>query len=118
MVATFFEERKRAGVAQRAGICVNTYDSHRHAAFCSLRHLLTKDAERFTDVDHSRWFDDIEQLRERHAATSLRRASCKTGESSTIEGESSTVEGEGSLAQGERSTARRERGKRPGADAA
>jgi hypothetical protein len=91
---TFVEGRKRAEVARRLGSSVNTDDNYLHAAFRSLRHLLTQDADVSTDVDRSLWYDRIEELRERQQATRLRRASGKTGESSTIEGERSTIEGE------------------------
>jgi hypothetical protein len=83
---------------------VNPYDNHLQAAFHSLRHLLTQDADVFTQVDRSLWFDRIEELRERYAAKRLRRASAKTGESSNSEGE--------------RSNSERDRGKNVGAGAA
>jgi hypothetical protein len=49
----------------RLGISVNTHDNHLQAAFRSLRHLLTQDADAFTDVDRSLWYDLIEELRQR-----------------------------------------------------
>jgi RNA polymerase sigma factor (sigma-70 family) len=91
---TFFDGRKRAEVAARLGISVKTYDCHREAAFCSLRHLLTQDALAFTNIDRSPWYDLIEELRERYDATRLRRAAAKKGKRSTPQGERSTHEGE------------------------
>jgi hypothetical protein len=44
---TFFARRKGAEIVQRVGISVETYDNHLWAAFCSLRHLLTNDADAF-----------------------------------------------------------------------
>ena len=64
--ATFFENRKRADVSHRLGISVKTYDNHLQAAFRSLRHLLARDAELYTEVDRSHWYDMIEELRERY----------------------------------------------------
>jgi hypothetical protein len=90
---------------------VYTCDNHLQAAFRSLRHLLTQDAEVFIHVDRSLWFDRVEELRERYAATRLRRDSGKKGESSNSEGERSILEGE-------RSSSARERGKSFGAGAA
>ena len=93
-VETFFEARKRAEVARRLGISVHTYDNYVQAAFYSLRHRLTQDADVFTDFDRSLWYDRIEELRARDAAARRRRASGTTGERSTTEGERSTTEGE------------------------
>jgi hypothetical protein len=111
IVETFVEGRKRAEVGQRFGISVNTYDNHLQAASRSLRHLPTQDAEAFTDVDRSLWFDRIEELRERCSATRLRSVSGKKGEGSNSEGERSIPEGEGS-------SSARERGKTCGAGGA
>jgi DNA-directed RNA polymerase specialized sigma24 family protein len=52
---TFFEGWKRAEVAPRLGICGNTHDKHLQAAFRSLRHPLTQDADASTSVDRSFW---------------------------------------------------------------
>jgi hypothetical protein len=56
-------------------------------------HLLDAGRGRVTDVDHSLWYDLIEELRERYAAARLRRASGKTGERSTSHGERSSSQG-------------------------
>jgi hypothetical protein len=94
ILETFFEGRKRDEIAQRVGISANTYDNHLKAALRSVRHLLTQDADMFTDVDRSRWCDLIEELRERYQAARLRRASGKTGERSNSEGDRSNSEGD------------------------
>jgi hypothetical protein len=73
---------------------VHTYNNHPQAAFGSLGQLLTRDADVFTQVDHSLWDDRIEERRERYEAARLRRASGKTGERSNMEGERSNFEGE------------------------
>ena len=85
---------KRAEVGPRLGIRVNTCDNHLQAAFYLLRHRLTEDADEFTDVDRSLWYDLIEELRGRYAAARLRRASGKTGDRSNFEGDRSTSEGD------------------------
>jgi DNA-directed RNA polymerase specialized sigma24 family protein len=108
---TFFERRKRAEVAQRLGISVHTYDNHLQAAFRSLRNLLAQDVDLFIDVDRSLWYDFIEELCERHEASSLRRVSGKKGKRSTSKGDRSNVEGD-------RSNSERERGKNSRAGAA
>ncbi|HEY2378374.1 MAG TPA: hypothetical protein VGH98_20515 [Gemmatimonadaceae bacterium] len=54
---------------------------------------MTHDAEVFTDVDRSHWFDRIEELREREAASRRRRASGKKGERPNFEGDRSNFEG-------------------------
>src|SRR2546423_15719248 len=79
----------RAEVAPRLGISVNTHDNHLQAVFHLVRRPLTHDAEVFTDVDRSRLYDLIEELRERYAAARRRRASGKTGERSNFEGDRS-----------------------------
>jgi hypothetical protein len=92
MVETFFEERTRAEVAQCHGISTCTYDNHLQAAFRSLRHPLTQDADASTSVDRSFWYDRIEELCEGYAATRRRRASAKKGEPSNFEGDRSNSE--------------------------
>jgi hypothetical protein len=100
ILETFFEGRKRDEIAQRVGISANTYDNHLKAALRSVRHLLTQDADMFTDVDRSRWCDLIEELRERYRAARLRHASGKTGERSTSEGDRGKTAGDGSNSVG------------------
>jgi hypothetical protein len=63
---------------------------------------LTQDADLCTEVDHSLWYDRLEELRESYAAAFLRRASGKTGERSNFEGERSNFEGERSNFEGDR----------------
>jgi RNA polymerase sigma factor (sigma-70 family) len=70
---SFFDGRKRAEIARRLGISVKTYDNHLQAGFAALRHLLSKDADVFTEVDRSVWYDLIEELRERYEASRVRR---------------------------------------------
>ena len=70
---------------------------------------MTQDADVFTDVDRSLWFDRIEELCERYAATRLRRVSGKKGERSNSEGERCNSEGKRSNSQGERSNSEGER---------
>jgi hypothetical protein len=79
---------------------VRSYDNQVEAAFRSLRHLLTLDADAVTDLHHSLWCDRVEGLRECEAASRLRRASGKTGESSKSEGERSNIEGDGGKSDG------------------
>jgi len=94
---------------------VNTDDNHLQEAFRSLRHLLTQDADAFTDGARSLWYDLMEALRERYVAARLRRAAGKTGEHSNMEGERSNSEGERSNSEGERSNSEGERDKSSGA---
>ena len=101
---TFFQGRKRAEVAKRLGISVNTYDNHLQAAFRALRHLVSKDADLFTEADRSVWYDAIEGLRERYEASRIRRVSTQTRDRSNLKGDRSITEGDG--------------GKKSGADAA
>ena len=100
IVESFVERRKLAEVARRLGISVKTYECHREAALCSLRHRLTQDALAFTDIDHSPWYDLIEELRERYEVGRLRRASAKKGKRSTPQGKRSTHEGERDKSRG------------------
>jgi RNA polymerase sigma factor (sigma-70 family) len=95
IVETFFEKRKRAEVARRLGISVKTYDNHLQAAFRSLRQLLAKDADEFTNVDRSVWYDLIEALRERYEAARLRMPSGKRGNGSTTDGDCGKIAGAG-----------------------
>jgi len=90
---------------------VNTDDNHLQEAFRSLRHLLTQDADAFTDGDRSLWYDLIEELRARYVAARLRRAAGKTGERSNSEGERSNIEGDRSNFEGDRSNSERDGGK-------
>lgn len=97
---TYFEGRKRAEVARRLGISVKTYDCHREAGLCSLRDKLSDEAEEFTGVDRSSWYDLIEELRDRYVIACLRRAYRKKGEDSIPTGERSILEGEGAKKRG------------------
>ena len=78
-----------------------TYDNHLKAAFRSLRHLSTQEADVFTDVDRSLCYDLIEELRERYSATRLRCPSAKTGERSSSGGDRSNFEGDRSNSRGD-----------------
>ena len=88
---------------------MNTDDNHLQEAFRSLRHLLTQDADAFTDGARSLWYDLMEALRERYVAARLRRAAGKTGERSNMEGERSNSEGERSNMEGDMSNSERDR---------
>jgi hypothetical protein len=105
-------------VAQRPGISVHTYDNHLQTASPSLRHLLTRGAEVFTDVDRSLWYDFIEELCERDEAACLRRVSGKKGKRSTSRGDRSNFEGDRSNFEGDRSNFEGDRGKNARAGAA
>jgi DNA-directed RNA polymerase specialized sigma24 family protein len=63
ILEALFEGRERADVTRRLGINVNTNDNHCRTAFRSLRHLFSQDAEVFTHVDRSLWYDRIGALR-------------------------------------------------------
>jgi len=108
---TVFEERKRAEVAPRRGISVNTDDNHLQAAFPRVAPPLTQDADAFTDGDRSLWYDLIEELCARYVAARLRRAASKTGERSNSEGDRSNIEGDRSNFEGDRSNSERDGGK-------
>jgi hypothetical protein len=104
MLETVVERRKGPDVAQRVGITLNTHVSFLGTASRSMRQLLTDDAEVFTDVEHSLWYDVIEELRERDAAAHPRLGSGEKGERSSVEGDRSNFEGD-------RSNSARDRGK-------
>ncbi|HEY2378068.1 MAG TPA: sigma factor-like helix-turn-helix DNA-binding protein [Gemmatimonadaceae bacterium] len=111
ILETFIDERKRAEVALRLGISVNTYDVHLQAALRSLRAQLAHVVELFTDVDRPLWYDFIEELSERHEASRLRRASAKKGKRSTLKSDRSNF-------GGDRSNSERDRGNNSRAGAA
>jgi hypothetical protein len=67
-----------------------------------LRHLLTQDADVFSDVDRPLWYDLNEELRERCEAVCLRRVFGKTGERSNLEGDRSNLEGDRSNLEDDR----------------
>ena len=94
MHETFFKGRKRAGVADRLGISVKTYDVHLQRAFCSLRHLPFQDALASTEVDRSAWYDLFEELCERYDSVRVLRVARKKGKRSTSRHERSNSEGE------------------------
>jgi hypothetical protein len=89
-------------VVLRLGISVHAYDNHRQEAFRSSPLLLMQEADAFTDVDRSLWYDLIEKLRERDAASRTCRASGKIGERSTSTGDRSNFEGNRSNFEGDR----------------
>ena len=76
------------------GINLPTDDKYFHAAFSSLRHLLSQHADVFTDVECPCWCDRIDELRERDAAVLRRHASGKKGDRSNSEGDRSNFEGD------------------------
>jgi RNA polymerase sigma factor (sigma-70 family) len=90
---TFLEGHKRAESARRLGIRVKTYDSHLQAAFRKLRHLLSIDADTYTEVDRSVWYDLVEELRERYEASRIRDVASKSRSLSTSTGERSNSTG-------------------------
>jgi hypothetical protein len=81
-------------VVLRLGVSVHTHDNHRQAAFRSSRLPFTQEGDAFTDVDRSLWYDLIEKLRERDAASRTCRASGKIGDRSTSTGDRSNFEGD------------------------
>lgn len=83
---------------------MHTDDNHLQAAFRSLQHLFTQDADLFTNVDRSLSYDLVEELSERHEAARLRGVSGKKGKRSTSKGDRSNFEGD-------RSNSQRDRGK-------
>ena len=84
---------------------------YREAALCSLRYQLTRDADAFSEVDHSRSYDLIEELSERYATACARFASGKRGDRSNFEGDRSNFEGDRSNFEGDRPNSQRYRGK-------
>ena len=92
ILETTFEGRKRAEVARRLGISVNTDDNHLQAAFRSLRDSMAQVVDISTHLDRPLWYDRVEEIRDRYEATRLRRAS--GSKRSTHEGERSAHEGE------------------------
>jgi len=106
---TFFEQRKRAEVAQRLGISACTYDNHLQAAFRSLRTGMMEVVELSTDFDRPYWYDLVEILSERHTAKQLRRQSRRKGKRSTSQHERSSFTGEASTVAAERGKIARER---------
>jgi hypothetical protein len=106
---TLFDGHKRAAVARHLGTSVYSYDSHLQAAFRSLRDLLKYDADAFTGVDRSLWYERIEEPREGYESARLRHASGKKGERSNFGGERSNFGGERSNFEGERSNFEGER---------
>jgi len=79
LVESFFKEEKRADIAARRGITESTYDNHRQAAFKALRESLAVDVEVSTGIDRSTWYDLVEELIERRAASLRGRSSSKKG---------------------------------------
>lgn len=65
IVDTFFYGRKRAEVAARLGMSVNTYDNHLRAAYENLCDPLWNDALEHGEPDRSVWYDRIEILADR-----------------------------------------------------
>jgi len=105
---TFFEQRKRAEVAQRLGISACTYDNHLQAAYRALRTGMMEVVEISTDFDRPSSYDLVEILNGRHAAKQLRRTSRKKGKRSTYQHERSSFTGEASTVPPERGTIARE----------
>jgi DNA-directed RNA polymerase specialized sigma24 family protein len=91
---TFLQGRKRAEVSSRLAISVNTYDNHLRAAFGTLRHLLSNDADTYTEADRTVWYDLIEELRERYEESRIRRAATKSRALSNSIGDRSNSEGD------------------------
>lgn len=82
---TFFEGRKRGEIARRHGIMPKTYDNHYQAALRALRVRLIEEAQASTGDDRLLWYDLIDEMSERLAATRLRRAPHTKRDPSTIE---------------------------------
>jgi RNA polymerase sigma factor (sigma-70 family) len=90
VIETFIEGRKRAEAARRLGISVKTYDNHLQAAFRKLRRLLSMDADTYTEVDRSVWYDLVEELRERYEASHVRDIATRSRARSRSTGERSS----------------------------
>ena len=91
---TYFQEEARNKIAARRGISMNTYDNHRKAACRKLRESMTAVVDSFTDIDLPDWYDRIEEMSKRHAATQQRRALCKKEKRSSSRGNRSNFEGD------------------------
>ena len=88
----FFEEQPRDEIAARRGISLNTYDNHRKAACRKLRESMMAVVEGFSDIDLPQWYDRIEEMNKRHAASQRRRASRKKEKRSSSGGDRSNFD--------------------------
>jgi RNA polymerase sigma factor (sigma-70 family) len=102
LTETFLEKRKRAEVARRLGISVHTYDNHLQAGFSALRRLLSQDADTYTEVDRTVWYDLVEELRELYDASRVRRVPRKTRDLSAPAGDRSSSASDRSNSAGDR----------------
>ena len=109
LVESFFKEEKRADIAARRGITESTYDNHRQAAFKALRESLAVDVEVSTGIDRSAWYDLVEELIERRAASLRGRSSSKKGKRPNLERKRGNLEGKRRNPRGERRNPRGER---------
>lgn len=91
---TYFQELSRDEIATRRGISLNTYDNHRKAACRKLRDSMTAIVDFFPDLDLPDWYDRVEEMSKRHAASQRRRASRKKVKRSSSRGDRSNFEGD------------------------
>jgi len=74
---TFFEGRKRAEVARRHGISVNTYDVTLQAAFLNLGDDLRDQSELRGEAERSIWYNRIDKMYSRREAKRRQRTLAK-----------------------------------------
>ena len=70
---TFFRGHKRAEVARRHGMSVNTYDNHLRAAYDNLFSHLWAEALSHGEPDRSVWYDRIEMMADRKMSADCQR---------------------------------------------
>jgi RNA polymerase sigma factor (sigma-70 family) len=105
----YFEEQPRDEIAERRGISVYTYDNHRKAACQKLRDSMMAVVDLLSDLDLSDWYDRIEEMSKRHAASQRRRASRKKEKRSSSRGDRIDFEGDRSNSRGAADTNARAR---------
>lgn len=107
----FLEEQPRDAIAARRGINLNIYDNHRKAASRTLRDAMTAVVDLCADTDLPDWYDRIEEMNKRHAASHRRRASRKKEKRSSSGDDRSNFEGDRSNFEGDRTNSREDRDK-------
>ena len=89
---TYFEGQSREEIAARRGITLNTYDNHRKAACAKLRDSMMAVVDFLPDLDLPDWYDRVEEMSKRHAASQRRRASRRKEIRSSSGGDRSSFE--------------------------
>jgi hypothetical protein len=92
--------------AQRLGISVHITDDSLQAAFRSLHQLLAQDADLFTDVDRSLWYDIIEGAMRAPRGRAPASRGKEKRKAFHIEGDQSNFGGDRSNFEGDRSNSR------------